>query len=477
MSMEATSQPSDAGDCSALFALPAQQAPAGEDFQGTVRVQRANRHQFAMRVLPLDALVPEDHQARLVWEYVESLDLTRLYQQIRAFEGRAGRDPIDPRILMALWLYATLDGVGSARQLAELCNDHVAYQWICGGVSTNHHTLSDFRTDHVELLDDLLTQSVAGLVHEGLVRLNRVAQDGMRVRANAGGSSFHRRKSLEECQAEARQQVEALRQEVQSDPGASSKRQQAARQRAAHERSERIRRALEELVKVEATKARKNPPQEDRNNKDDSQGQGTPKKKSEPRASTTDPEARVMKMGDGGFRPAHNVQFATATNSQVITGVDVINTGSDLGQMGVMADQHQDRYGQRPGEILVDGGFAKGEDIDKVTHAGSTVYAPIYKSKKRANLYQPQPTDSLAVGQWRQRMGTPQAQEIYKQRASTAECVNAIARNRGMRQFLVRGLKKVRAVVLWFALAHNLVRAASLRAAAALRAAPAAPSA
>ena len=180
-----------------------------------------------------------------------------------------------------------------------------------------------------------------------------------------------------------------------------------------------------------------------------------------------------MKMGDGGFRPAHNVQFATATDTQVITGVDVINLGSDRGQMGVMAEQIENRYGQRPHEILVDGGFAKGEDIDKVAEAGTTVYAPVYKSKNRPDIYEPRPTDSPAVARWRQRMSTPQAQEIYKDRASTAECVNAIARNRGLRQFLVRGLKKVRAVVLWYALAHNLMRAVSLRALAALRPAPA----
>ena len=156
-------------------------------------MQRADRHQVAIRLLPLDGLLPEDHQARLVWQYVDGLDMAPLYDLIRAVEGRAGRNPIDPKILMGLWLYATLDGVGSARQLAQLCEDHVAYQWICGGVSVNHHTLSDFRTAHAEFLDELLTQSVATLMHQDLVTLDRVAQDGMRVRANAGASSFRPR--------------------------------------------------------------------------------------------------------------------------------------------------------------------------------------------------------------------------------------------------------------------------------------------
>jgi len=413
-------------------------------------MQRPDRHQMAIRMLALDGLLPEDHQARLVWQYVDGLDMRPLYDLIRAVEGHAGRTPIDPKILMALWLYATLDGVGSARQLAHLCEEHVAYQWICGGVSVNHHTLSDFRTAHVEFLDQLLTDSVAVLMHQDLVTLHRVAQDGMRVRANAGASSFRRRKTLEECHSEARQQVDSLREELQADPGASSKRQKAARQRAARERADRIRQALDEMPKAESKKKAG--------------------EKDTARVSTTDPEARVMKMADGGFRPAYNVEIATDTASQVITGVDVVNAGSDQGQMPPMVQQHHDRYGQTPEETLVDGGFAKHEDIEQVSSGEdrTVVYAPVQKPKKDdRDPHERRPGDSEAIGQWRTRMGTSEAKEIYKDRASTAECVNAIARNRGLQQFLVRGLQKVQAVVLWFALAHNLMRAVALRAEAA----------
>jgi len=395
----------------------------------------------------LDALLPEDHQARVVWEYVEGLDLTCLYESIRAVEGRPGRDPIDPRIQMALWLYATLDGVGSARELDRLCDAHVAYRWICGGVSVNYHTLSDFRTANVELLDRLLTQSVAGLMHEGLVTMNRVAQDGMRVRAAAGSSSFRRGQTLERLEQEAQEQVEALRKELQDDPGAANQRQRAARERARRERAERVARARQEVSKVEQSKPAD--------------------KKDKARASTTDPEARFMKMGDGGMRPAVNVQLATDTESRMITGVDVGNVGGDMGQMDPMIEQHRDRYGQPPGQMLVDGGFASREDIDSASLAEppTVVYAPVQKSRKNKgeNCYERQPGDTDAVAQWRQRMSTPEAQEIYKERAATAEWTNAMARNRGMQQFLVRGLQKIRAVVLWFALAHNLLRAAFLR--------------
>lgn len=453
MSTEASPPPSESPAVPpVLFDVPG--VPGAEPgASGAPRMQRPDRYQMRMQVQSLDALLPEDHRARLVWEYVEGLDMTPLYQQIRAVEGRAGRDPIDPRILLALWLYATLDGVGSAREVDRLCEDHVAYQWICGGVSVNYHTLSDFRVDQGEFLDELLTGSVATLMHQGLVTLERVAQDGVRVRASAGAASFRRGPTLEECQAQAQAQVEALRRELQEDPSATTKRQKAARQRAARERSERIRQALAELPKAEAAKK--------------------PEDKGQARVSTTDPEARVMKMADGGFRPAVNVQFASDTGSQVVTGVEVTNRGSDQGQMVPMLEQHEDRYGRPPGAALVDGGFAKKEDIEQASspQIGTVVYAPVQKPKKEGqDPYAPRPGDSPAVIEWRKRMATPEAQEIYKERAATAECVNAIARNRGLRQFVVRGLKKVRAVALWFALAHNLMRGVALRARAALRA-------
>ena len=271
---------------------PAEAPPAhpGAGGPGSGR-PTASRSSSAPR--PLDALIPHDHPARVVWDYVEGLDLGPVVRPHQGRRARPGRAPIDPKILMALWLYATVEGVGSARQLDELCRDHAAFQWIAGDVSTNYHTLADFRTDHVELLDDLLTQSVAALMAEGLVDLNRVAQDGMRVRASAGAASFRRRPTLEEALAQAEAQVEALRAEVEDDPAAADRRQKAARQRAARERAERIKAALERLPELEAKKK--------------------PGEKDKARCSTTDPKATVMKMADGGFRPAYNFQFATDT--------------------------------------------------------------------------------------------------------------------------------------------------------------------
>src|SRR5712692_8606074 len=433
-----------------LFELPSPEAPRqGPDMQAEPRLQRPNRAQLEWRAVDLEGLLPADHRAGIVWEFVEGLDLTPLYAAIKAVEGHAGRPPIDPAILMALWLYATVEGVGSARALARLCEAHDAYRWLCGGVSVNYHTLADFRVQPVEELDRLLTTSVATLMAAGLVTVTRVAQDGVRVRASAGAASFRRRPRLEECVAEAEAQVEALRHEVHDDPGATTRRQAAARQRAADERQQRVAKALEQLPEVEAKK------------------KATERERA--RASTTDPEARVMKMADGGFRPAFNGQFATDTAAQVIVGVDATNVGSDRAQLAPMTEQLQKRYGQAPAEILVDGGFVNHDDIVAVARpeVGCTVYAPVSAPRDPTrDPYQPCAGDPEAIAQWRQRMGTEAAKTIYRERAATSECVNAIARNRGLQRFLVRGVARVRAVLLWFALAHNLMRAAALRQAA-----------
>lgn len=418
--------------------------------RGRPRVRSANRQQIVYRALPLDALLPDDHPARAVWDFVERLDLGPLYDAIQSVQGRAGRAPIDPRILVALWLYATIEGVSSARHLDRLCRDHVAFQWLAGDVSTNYHTLADFRVQHVAVLNLLLTQSLAVLITEGLVDLNCVAQDGMRVRASAGAASFRRRPTLEQALTEARQQVEALDREAAEDPAGDDRRQTGARQRAARERVEAVERAIERLPELEARKR--------------------PDEREQARCSTTDPEATVMKMADGGFRPADNLQFATDVGSLVIVGVAVATAGSDAGLLSPMVDQVKDRTGIVPPGWLVDGGYPQHDQIDAVSMPGRgcTVYAPVPAPKDpQVDRYEPKPGDSVAVAAWRSRMATESAQERYKWRAATAECVNAQARGRGLVRLLVRGRAKVQAVALWHALAHNLLSGARLRAAAA----------
>lgn len=415
-------------------------------------MREANRAQVELRASDLDSLLPEDHRARLVWGYVVRQDMRRLFEAIKARGSNAGRAAIDPRILFALWLYATLDSVGSGREVARLTQEHDVYRWICGGVSVNYHALNDFRAGNDKLMDEVLTDNVAALAAAGAIELERVAQDGMRVRASAGAASFRRQASLQEHLSQAGELVREVKRRAQDDPGQARRQAQAARLRAAEEREERIGRALEQLPEVVAAKKRNGDKPENA------------------RASETDADARIMKMGDGGFRPAYNVQFATTCAQQVIVGMAVVNTGSDMAQLGPMVEQVERRLGQSPEAWLVDGGFPAHEQIDAVADK-TAVYAPVPAPRKKKNeqggdalpdQYQPKPDDSAAVAEWRQRMATDEAKDIYKQRAATAECVNAQARNRGLLRMPVRGLEKVRSVVGLFVLAHNLMRIAAL---------------
>jgi transposase len=398
--------------------------------------------------MPLEDLLDTDHQARVVWDFCRRLDLSPLYDLIRARVGGPGRAPMDPRLGVALWLYATLEGVGSARRLDYLCTHHNAFRWLTGGVSVNYHTLADFRVAHVDFLDKLLTHSVAVLRAQDLVDLNRVALDGMRVRASAGAASFRRRPTLEECLHEAQDQVARLKEEMDDDPSAPTRRHAQARARAAEERQQRLEQALERLPELEAKK------------KADERHKA--------RCSTTDPEATVMKMADGGFRPAYNVELGVDGGSLAIAAVQVTTSGSDAGQVTPLLDQIQQRHGVYPQEALADGGFVNLDDIEQAQAAprGCTVYAPVPAPKDpQRDAHQPLPTDGEQVREWRVRMGTDEAKAVYRERAATVECVNAQARNRGLVRLLVRGLEKVKAVVLWFAIAHNLACAARLRAA------------
>jgi transposase len=422
--------------------------------EGTPRVLRPNRAQLELRPTDLESLLPGDHRARAVWEFVEGLDLSALYAGIRSVEGHAGRPPIDPAILLALWIYATSEGVGSARALERLCEQHDAYRWICGGVAVSAHTLSDFRVVQGAALDELLTQSVGRLMAEGLVELSHVTQDGIRVRASAGAGSYRRRQKLRTCLREARRQVERLRRELGDDPGSLSRREAAARERAARERQRRVKQALARLQEEEeqrGERAKARPSEETK----------------EVRVSTTDPEARVMRMADGGYRPAYNGQIAADPTSQIIVAVDVVTQGTDHGQIEPMRAQIERRYGTSPGAMLVDGGFVSLADIDAVESRGCRVYAPTAQRPRaaRARDRRRHRRDTPATLRWRRRMRTPRATLLYRLRAASSECVNAIARNRGLEKLRVRGRDKVKAILLWYALTHNALRALSLRAA------------
>jgi hypothetical protein len=355
-------------------------------------------------------------------------------------------------VLLAIWVYATVEGVGSARKLARLCREHDAFRWLCGGVPVDYHLLSDFRLEHQEALDELLTQIVATLMAENLVTLVEVAQDGLRVRASAGGGSFRRTGRLEEYLEAAQRQVERLAQEREHpDPGVT-RRERAARERAARERLERVEQALAQMPAMEAAKERQAK----------HAGKARQAKLKEARVSTTDPEARVMKMADGGFRPAYNVQLATDVASQVIVGVGVINRGTDQGEGLPMEEQIVQRTGCHPGAYLVDGGYVDLEDIGTLERRGVRVYAPPKRREGGQGVRWESGTTPEVLA-WRERMATEEGQVIYQHRASTAECVNALAREKyGARRFTLRGVAKVICVALLMAITHNLLRWSTL---------------
>jgi transposase len=411
------------------------------------------RDQMQMRCESLDQLLPPEHPARSVWEFAGSLDLSR-------WTGRAcggpGSPMIDPRLLVSLWLQATLDGVASAREIARRCEEHIAYRWLCGDEPVNHHTLSDFRTSDPAWLEELLTQSAAALLHEGLADLARVAQDGVRVRASAGNSSFRREKSLRRCLEEAREQVEALKRQADEGGATPPSRSASARGRSAEERVGRLQAALANLEELRRSNA----------------GRRSDKRKDpdELRSSTTDPEARKMKMADGGFRPAYNVQFATTTAGGVVVGVGVTSEGCDNNQLVPMVERIERNFGSRPAQVLVDGGYVDREQFEQAeTGLGVQVHAPVKEEeeyhKRGKDPFARRTHDTDGTAKWRARMGTEEGKAAYRWRARTAEWVNARARNRGLRQFLVRGLKKVLSTSLLYALAHNLTQTWALRAA------------
>jgi transposase len=415
------------------------------------RVIRPNRRQVELRPMDLESLLAEGHRARLVWAWVEQQDLSAMYEVLKVREGGVGRSAIAPEILLGLWLYATLDGVGSARQLSRLVLEHDAYRWISGGVQVNHHSLSDFRVAHGAALDELLSTSLAALMSAGAVKLQRVAQDGVRVRAAAGAASFRRQASLQDKLEQARERVRELKAQLDADPAQDSRRRIAAQQRARREMQQRLQDALDRMPELEAIKRRNGSP-------------------SEARASSTDAEASVMKMADGGFRPAYNTQFASDCDTQVIVGVEVSTSGSDMAQLAPMVSQVEQRLGEVPAQWLVDGGFPAHEQLDAVAPK-TEVYAPVPEPRAKKDdqgnaiaqdKHQAKPDDSTAVAQWRQRMATDEAKQLYKLRAATAECVNAQARNRGLQRLPVRGRAKVRCIALLFALAHNLMRTVAL---------------
>lgn len=411
------------------------------------RVSRPERTQVEMQFFALDQLLEADHRARLIWAYVESLDLEPFYAKIRVSASQAGRNAIAPEVLLALWLLATTDGVGSARELERRTELHIAYRWICGGVSVNYHTLSDFRVNNGEALEKILVDSIAALVNAELIPLQTIAQDGMRVRASAGKSSFRRKPTLEQLQQKAKEHLENLKRESESESERlqGDAKRKAAQLRAAEDRAKRIEEALKQQVELSERREKRE------------KGTGA-----ETRVSTTDPDARNMKMANGGFNPALNVQFATDGDTGMIVATKVSNEGTDGGELEPMHQEIVASYGKTPEHVLVDSAYATKEGVTAVEKAGTKVVSTVPRAEQLAkhgkDAHERQKGDTDEYANFRARMLEEEYQTMYKRRPSLAEFPNAVCRNRGLQQFNVRGIVKVTAVVLLHVLAFNLTR-------------------
>mgnify|MGYP005842929265 CR=1 FL=1 len=307
-----------------------------------VRLKLVNREQIVLRAVEVEKLVPEDHEVRAIWEFVGRLDLSRYYEGIKVEEGEVGCSAFDPRVLISCWLYAYSKGVGGGREVSRLTEEDSAYQWITGLKTINYHTLSDFRVEHQEALDELFIQVLGLLSAEGLVTLERVMHDGSKVKACAGVDTFRREEKLRAHLEAARQQVEQM-----GDPRTAeevSPRVHKAQQRAVREKQQRLEKALEELEEIRASKS-------------------SMEDKRKVRVSMTDPEARVMKQSDGGFAPSYNIQITTDAKEKVIVGVGGSQCGSDYGELVPAMEKVKENMGRYPEQAVVDGGFISRENI------------------------------------------------------------------------------------------------------------------
>jgi len=426
-----------------------------------VRVNRADRRQPAFEMVDLDRLVPEDHRVRDVWAFVETLDLGMFYARIRARGETAGRPAADPRILLALWLYATIDGIGSARALDRLCEYHLIYRWICGGVGVNHELLRTFRNESAGFLDQLLTQSLTALIEQGLITLDEVITDGTKVRASASRSSMRHAPRVAEIETELKARVAKLRKELDDDPAATERRLKARRLAAAEERARRVSAAREKFAEREAERAARA-----------KQHPGEAAARSEaagPRVSTSDPDARLMKMADGATRACYNVQVATA--NEFVVAIQPTDRGNDRGLAPAVVAEVERRCGQAPSRLLADSTAMTEEDIIgfAATHPGMAVFAPpkgcseTAKPESRARYERKLAREPGCLRDWRARMASDEGKKVYAGRGKT-EHPHARMKNCGFGRLLVRGLDKVRAVCLLHAVAHNFVLAAARRA-------------
>jgi transposase len=326
------------------------------------RLAAVNRRQMVMRAIDVERLIEEDHPARAIWELVGRLDLSGYYAGIAAVEGRAGREHTDPQVLISLWLYAYSRGISSAREIARRCEYEPAFQWLCGLEPISHRTLSGFRSGQKAALDDLFAQVLGMLSAEGLITLERVTLDGTKIKANAGGNTFRRQETLEAHLQLARQQVQLMEKQS-AEEEQMAKRQVAARRRAARQRQSRLEAAVREVERLQREK------------KDDRDSFVA-------RASRTDPEAHVMRNGEGGTVPSYNLQLVTDAAHGLIVNVEATTDAVDHHQLEPALDRCEQTLGRRPRQVVADGDYTNHASVQAAANCGVDFYGSWQESWK-----------------------------------------------------------------------------------------------
>lgn len=422
--------------------------------QGTIgfkkKLRIAERQQITMEFSCLDELIDEDHRVRSIWKYVELANLEKALERVQTYQDASGRSAIDPKILLALWLYATIEGYGSAYNLEKLCQENIAYKWICGGVSIGRKTLSNFRIKSGDILESILINGVTALIKANVVDLEEISQDGLKVKACASEKSYRNKKSIAQVREIVQEHITRLKNELETNPSGAVEHRKKMKLRRLQEKQKRLEEAYKE---VESCAEKKDAAQ-----KRDRKKKLTDHEKAKIKVSTTDPQARLMKMPQGGYKLAMNCEFAMDTKSGFIVGTRATNQENDSGQVGIMFDYLRNSYGITPKRYLADAGFRNNKDTQRLYENGCEVFMPIpIKEQKVTNK------NSEGVVKWKERMQTQSAKETYSRRASTIEWFNAGARQRGLQSFSVRGLEKGQVTCNLQALAHNIQRMRSFK--------------
>lgn len=481
-------------------------ASAEEDAGKRPRLKAIDRKQMCLCPIDVENLIDQDHPARLIWEFIGQLDLSQFHQEIRAFEGEAGRSALDPQLLISLWIYGYSQGIGTAREISRLCDYHPAFQWLTGMQAVNYHTLSDFRISHKEKLDDLFKQILAVLQSHGIVDLKRVFHDGSKIKANASSSSFHRKETI---QANLQLAEDVMKQLETEDCQQQSKRSEAARENAARRIKETLQKALDEFKKL--------PPKTTRNH--------------QIRVSQTDPDARKMILAGGGYAPAYNAQLTTEGKNGFIVAAQIAQCSSDSQQLQPAIEKVIENTAEIPQQVVADSGFANKKNIVKLSQHGVQIIGPLLPQSstveqlekrgidpgfgKDAFQFDPQNNEYICpagktlpyassrrgkasiehsyraaaidcgscpfkikccgkmkraqrlliriedlpeVASFKKAMETEESKKIYKQRAQFAEFPIAWIKEKfGLRRFHVRGQDKTLMELLWASLTFNVL--------------------